>query len=117
VLDFINRWVEVAQHSPPVSCVQVPENLDREIELSLRHAAECRARAKRVRNRNAQQDYLDLERRWRALASGYELAEKLAADSSQNVSSRPNPTVLVIYGAAEKSAPTPPPRRRRSSPP
>ena len=45
------------------------------------HAEQCRRRAKEQSDPHLRQDFLDCERRWLLLARGYELAERVEAQS------------------------------------
>jgi predicted transcriptional regulator len=55
------------------------QKLSEEIRECLRHAEECRRRAKTALNPSAIQDYLEMEQRWLALARSYEFTERLSA--------------------------------------
>jgi hypothetical protein len=56
-------------------------NLSSEIAECYRHAEDCARRAQSERDPGLRQDFLDMERRWLALARSYELTER--ATSSQ----------------------------------
>jgi predicted transcriptional regulator len=56
----------------------VLQNLSEEIRERLRHAEECRQRAKTALNSSAIQDYLEMEQRWLSLARSYEFTEQLS---------------------------------------
>ena len=54
------------------------DKLSEEIRECLRHAEECRRRAKTALYTSAIQDYLEMEQRWLSLARSYEFAERLS---------------------------------------
>jgi hypothetical protein len=60
-------------------------NLTENIRECYRHAEDCRRKAKEQSNPGFQQDFLDCERRWRLLARGYELADRM-----ETIAKRPN---------------------------
>ena len=54
------------------------QNLSEEIRECLRHAEQCKRRAKTALSADAIKDYLDMEQRWLSLARSYEFAEWLS---------------------------------------
>ena len=54
------------------------QNLSEEIRECLRHAEDCKRRAKTPLSADAIKDYLDMEQRWLALARSYEFTEMLS---------------------------------------
>src|SRR5262245_36712705 len=54
------------------------QKLSEEIRECLRHAEECRRRAKTALNASATRDNLEMEQRWLALARSYEFTERLS---------------------------------------
>ena len=54
------------------------QNLSEEIRECLRHAEQCKRRAKTAPSADAIKDYLDMEQRWLSLARSYEFAEWLS---------------------------------------
>jgi predicted transcriptional regulator len=54
------------------------QNLSEDIRECLRHAEECKRRAKTALSADAIKDYLEMEERWLALARTYEFAESLS---------------------------------------
>src|SRR5262249_19163242 len=54
------------------------QKLRGEIREGLRHAEQCRRRARTALNASVLQDYLEMEERWLALARSYGFAEQLS---------------------------------------
>jgi len=54
------------------------QNLSEEIRECFRRADECRLLSKTALTPSAIKDYLDMERRWLALARSYEFSERLS---------------------------------------
>jgi hypothetical protein len=52
-------------------------NLSEQIEDCYAHAEECARKAAAQANPRLKQDFLDMERRWLALARSYELSQRL----------------------------------------
>jgi hypothetical protein len=54
------------------------QNLSEEIRECLRHAEECKRMSRTALSASAILEYLDMERRWLALARSYEFTERLS---------------------------------------
>ena len=54
------------------------QKLTEEIAECYAHASHCRERAKAAVDLSIKRDFLDMERRWLALAHSYEFAERLS---------------------------------------
>ena len=55
------------------------QNLSREIRECYQRAEQCQQLAQAALTETGKADYLDMERRWLALASSYEFAERLSS--------------------------------------
>lgn len=60
------------------------KNLSEEIRECLRHAEDCAHRAAAQTDAKMKADFLDLERRWLALARSYDFTERLDDFCSEN---------------------------------
>ena len=59
-------------------------NLSEQIRDCYRHAQDCARKAAEQTDPNLKQDFLVIERRWRSLAGGYEIAQHLTDFSDEN---------------------------------
>jgi hypothetical protein len=64
------------------------QNLSADIAECYRHASDARERAEHSRDPATKADFLDLERRWTALARSYELTTRIEDGFSQEVHRR-----------------------------
>lgn len=60
------------------------DNLSDHVGACLQHAAECARKAAEQTDPKVKEDFLDLERRWLALARSYEFTERLDDFFSEN---------------------------------
>jgi hypothetical protein len=67
------------------------ESLSEQIRDCYEHAEECARKAAAQSNPRLKQDFLDMERRWLALAKSYELSRRLTDFSNQARRNTANP--------------------------